>query len=33
MIDPVKPEIKELQEQTPVEETNPEKEQGKPWCI
>jgi hypothetical protein len=32
-IDPMEPELEELQETTPAKETNPEQEQGKPRCI
>jgi hypothetical protein len=32
-LDPVELEPKELQEQVPVEDTNPEQYQGKPRCI
>jgi hypothetical protein len=32
-IDPVEPELKELQEPAPAEETNVEQKQGKPRCI
>jgi hypothetical protein len=33
MLDPVEPESEEPTELAPVEETNPELNQGKPWCI
>jgi hypothetical protein len=32
-IDPVEQEREELPVLTPVEDTNPEQDQGKPWCI
>jgi hypothetical protein len=32
-LDPVEPEPEELQEPAPVEDANPEQDQGKPWCI
>jgi hypothetical protein len=32
-VDPAEQEPEELQEPTPVEDTNPEQEQGKLWCI
>jgi hypothetical protein len=32
-IDPAEPELEELKEPTPAEETNAEQEQGKPQCI
>jgi hypothetical protein len=33
VVDPAEPEVEELQEKAPVEETNIEQEQGKPRCI
>jgi hypothetical protein len=33
VIDVVEQERKELPEPAPVEDTNPEQDQGKPWCI
>jgi hypothetical protein len=32
-LDPMKSEHKELQESAPVEDANPEQDQGKPQCI
>jgi hypothetical protein len=33
MLDPVEEGHEELPEPAQAEETNPEQEQGKPWCI
>jgi hypothetical protein len=33
MLDPAKQEPEEPQELAQAKETNPEQEQGKPWCI
>jgi hypothetical protein len=33
VIDPTEPELEELPELAPAEETNPEQDEGKPWCL
>jgi hypothetical protein len=33
VLDLVEPEPEEQQEPAPVEDANPEQDQGKPWCI